>query len=58
MIEGLKKKKNVSTVGGRQQRMECGKSVLIKPKMTGKWCKAVANIRTVPMKYDSDIQST
>lgn len=37
--------------------MECRESGLIKPKLSGKWFKAVANIRTVPVKYGSDIQS-
>lgn len=56
MKDGGKKKK-VNTVGGSGHRQECRELALINPKRAGKRLNTVANFRTMPVKYDSDIQS-
>lgn len=49
--------KEVKTVGRSGHRQECRELVLTNPKQSGKQLNTVANFRTVPMKYDSVIES-
>lgn len=50
-------RKEVNAVRRSGQGKECRELALINPTGPGKRLNTVANFRTVPVKYDSDIQS-